>query len=361
MKLLNLVLFAVGVSLAAVIAGPSAALLLAVFLMGGLLMQITGERQARLCATLTLSEILNDVLQSFKTRLPSLRYFAKDFSAARAKYGQTIIAHLPTLPTAFAHVAASGYSNNAQAARDLLTDVEITMNQWTDVPIKLGHADVEQDRSQNYMKTIGNAGYVLAKTVVDFALTKVTAANFSQKTTQSAVTTTKDTLNTIREAMNNRDAGTPRFGLINSAVFSALDNDARISSGDYYGQRLGADPFGRLFNLTGFSEIQEYPDFPTNAQNLSGVFFDERAIGIATRLPEDSTALARSMGLPITYKEEVIQDPETGLTIVGFAWIDTNTHDIYVVPSVMYGAVAGSQGGAAGAKTDYAGHRLVTA
>lgn len=311
-------------------------------------------------ATLTVSEILSDVLKAFTQRVPALKYFATDMSAEQVKFGQAIIAHLPTIPTAYNHTAASGYNNNAQSARDLLVDVSITMDGWKDVPIKIQVADATQDRSQNYLKTISNSGYVLGKAVVDYALTKILAANFSQSTTESISNTGKETLNKVRVAMNSRAAGTPRNMLVNSDFFSALDNDSRISSGDYYGQRVMGDPYGRLLNCGGFSEILEYPDFPSNSQNLSAFGFDERAIGIATRLPMDSTDLAGQLGLPVTYKREVVQDPQTGLAIAGFGWIDPNTHYIYVTSTVMFGAVAGSQGGSAGDKTDYAGHRVVT-
>jgi hypothetical protein len=350
MKFLNPILFLLAATCVAATGASAQGALLLLFVLGALLMQITGERRGRCAATLTVSEILSDVLMAFKTRVPALDWFAHDFSAEQVKYGQAIIAHLPTLPTAYAHVAANGYNNNAQNARDLLTDVSITMDQWTDVPIKILAADASQDRSQNYLKTISNAGYVLGKTVVDFALGKVLAANFSELTTETIANTNRDTLGKVRLAMNARDAGTPRYMLCNSDFFNALDNDPRIGSKDYHGQLTEEDPFGRLLGVAGFKEIREYPDFPANAENLSAFGFDERAIGIATRLPKDSTDLARQMGLPVTYSAEVIQDPETGLALIGFGWIDSNTHNIYVTASVMYGAVAGNQGGAAGAR-----------
>ncbi len=312
-------------------------------------------------ATLTVSEILSDVLTSFLQRVPSLKFFATDFSSDRVQFGQTIIAHLPTVPTAYDHVAATGYSANAQSARSLLADVPIVIDGWKDVPIKIAADDASQDRSQNYLKTISNSGYVLGKAVVDYALGKVLATNFTQSTTETISNTTKDTLGKVRVALNGKKASTPRNMLCSSDFFSALDNDSRIASGDYYGQRVGADPFGRLINCSGFSEIQEYPEFPANGQNLSAFGFDERAIGIATRLPMDSTDIARSLGIPVTYKAEMVQDPQTGLALVGFSWIDQNDHTIYVTTSVMFGAVAGAQAGGAGVKLDYAGHRVVTA
>lgn len=327
------------------------------FVIGNLL----APQTANLCVTLTVSEILSDVIDAFKTRVPALNYFSSDFSSEQVQFGQTIIAHLPSLPTAYAHVAASGYSANAQSARSLLTDVPIVINQWTDVPIKIAHDDATQDRSKNYLKTIGNAGYVLGKTVCDFALGKALAANFSEKTVEPTGNWNRDLLNRVRQAMNLKQAGTPRYAVISSAGFTSLDNDPRIASKDYHGQQAEADPFGRLRNVAGFSEVLEYPAFPDNSENLAGFAFDSRAISIATRLPKDSTELARQLNIPVTYKTEMITDPATGLSIFGVGWIDPNTHIIYVTASVMYGAVAGSQAGSTGALTDYAGHRITTA
>lgn len=327
------------------------------FFAGNLLARPSGNLYA---GTLTVSEILTDILQAFKTQLPALHFFSTDFSKEQVKFGQQIIAHLPIVPTAFDHVAANGYNSNAQNARDLLSDVAITMDQWKDVPIKIQAADASQDRNQNYLKTIGNAGYVLAKAVVDYALTKVLVANFSKVTIESIANTSKETLGKVRIGLNGVKALTPRYMLGNSDFVNALDSDPRITSRDWYGQKSDGNPYLMFQNLAGFNTVMEYPDFPATG-NLSAFGFDQRAIAVATRLPMDSTDLARQLGIPVTYTAETIQDPDTGLAIVAFSWIDPNTHYIYITASVMYGAVAGSQGGAAGAKTDYAGWRVVTA
>lgn len=312
-------------------------------------------------ATLTVSEILTDMLDAFKQEVPALNYFASDMSAEPVKYGQTVIAHIPTIPTVQTHTAASGYNANAASARDLLTDVPIVINTWKDVPIKIQAADASQDRNKNYVKTIGNSGYALGKAVVDAALATALETNFSQQTVALSADTDYATLQTIRAAMNSKKAGKPRYGIVSSATFNALEADSRIASGDYHGQQTGANPLGRLLNLAGFNEILEYPEMPDNSENLAGFFFDSRAIAIATRLPEDSVNLANEMGIPVTIKREVITDPMSGLSIAGFGYMDTNTHYIYVTASVMFGIVAGKQAGSTGTLTDYAGHLLATA
>jgi hypothetical protein len=264
------------------------------------------------------------------------------------------------VPTVYAHTAANGYNENAQNARDLLTDVPLTIDQWDHVTIKMLHDDVTEDRSKNYLKSIENAGYALGKAVVDFALGKALETNFSRQTLELADDTDLETLNDIRADMNTYKAGSTRYGLINTATMNALVGDPRIASGDYHGQMIGSDSIGRLRALAGFTEILEYPELPSNSENLAGFFFDPRAICIATRLPNDSVNLAGEMGIPITVKKEVVTDPQSGLSIAGFGWIDQNTHNIYVTATVMYGAAAGKQAGSAGTLTDYAGHLLAT-
>jgi hypothetical protein len=311
-------------------------------------------------ATLTVSRVVTDMVDAFKTQVPALNYFTSDMTAEQVKFGQQIIAHIPTVPTTYAHTASTGYAENAQSARDLLTDVPVTIDQWRHVTIKLLTADVAQDQSQNYLKTIANAGYALGKYVVDYALSKALETNFSQQSLELTDDTDFETLQDIRGDMNGVDAGSPRYGLVNTATFNALETDARVSSRDFYGQRTEANPWGKLVGVSGFNEIIEYPDLPTNSENMAGFFFDSRAITIATRLPNDSVDLAGQMGIPVPLKREVITDPGSGLTLAGFGWLDQVTHNLYVTVSVMFGASAGKQAGSAGTLTDYAGHLLAT-
>lgn len=311
--------------------------------------------------TLTVSRILSDLVDAFKQEVPGLSFFATDMSGEQVKKGQQIIAHIPTVPTVYDHTAANGYNENAQNARDLLTDVPVTIDQWKHVTIKMLHDDVNEDESKNYLESIKNAGYALGKACVDFALAKALETNFTNQKIELTDDTDLETLEEIRATMNIYKAGKNRNGIVNSATFRALNADPRIASGDYFGQQVGADPIGRLRAISGFGEILEYPELDDNDENLAGFFFNPRAVLIATRLPNDSVDLAGQLGIPVPMKKETITDPQSGLSIAGFGWIDQNTHNLYVTATVMYGAAAGKQAGSAGTLTDYAGHLLATA
>lgn len=315
--------------------------------------------------TLSTTKILEFVMDAFKVRLPFLiSSFSTDFSAERAKFNQTVNARIAGLPTVQDYDAAgSGYKNNAADAKSLLTDVPVTINQHKHVPIELKFLDEASTVNQINLleEATMNCGYVLAKSIADYCLGLVAAANFSEATTATAVNSDLDVLGQIRVAMNSRGANTMgRFGIVNSAVMSALNSDSRIASGDYHGQRINGEALGRLSAIEGFGSIWEYPDLPS-AGNLSGFFGCKESVILATRVPNDTNEVAQAMGIPQIASFETLTDPDTGLTLLGIQWVEQGTFNVYCTVAVMYGAVAGKQGGADGSLTDYAGHRLVTA
>lgn len=315
--------------------------------------------------TLSTAQILELVMDAFKVRLPFLMSgFATDFSAERAKLNQTVYARIASLPSVQDYNATTGYKANAAESKSLLNDVPVTINQHKHVPIKLDFLDAASTVQQINLleEATMNCGYVLAKSIADYALSLVLAANFSQSSTYIVANSDKDMLEAVRVAMNGVGANTMgRFGIVNSNVFSTLDADSRISSGDYHGQRVGDEALGHLTGIQGFSNIWEYPSMPGNSENLTAFFGTKESILVATRLPNDTAEIARAAGIPQIASFETMTDEDTGLSLLGIKWIEQGTFDVYTTVAVMYGAVAGSQGGADGALTDYAGHRIVTA
>lgn len=315
--------------------------------------------------TLSTGQILDLVMDAFKVRLPFLTAaFATDFSNEQAKLNQTVIAHIAGLPTVRDYDANTGYKANAAEASSLLNDVPVVINRHKHVPIKLDFLDANSAVKQLNLleEATMNCGYALAKSMADYCLSLVVDANFSQKTTLTVANSDLDALTAIREEMNARGANTMgRFGIVGSGVMTTLTTDSRIASGDYHGQRIGAEALGHLQGIQGFANIWEYPDLPANAENLTGFFGTRESVLLATRVPKDVTEIAKAAGIPMVASFETLTDEDTGLTLLGIKWVEQGTFDVYCTVAVMYGAVAGSQGGADGALTDYAGHRLVTA
>lgn len=352
--------------------GVLAALLVAVY---GAMMILTVKngfpayrhtRRAMQCgATLTVTEILADTMEAFKLQLPMLSSFSSRFTSKKVVKDGTLIGHIRTLPTASTYDAnAGGYKNGATSAANLLTDISITVDQHPHVPIKVTNLSNIAAQKSVYQDNIRDAAYVLAKAVLDNVLGKFVAAVFSERTIQAVADSDSDTLGAIRKKMNIKNGGgIPRAAIVNSDVFDVLDSDTRIISRDVYGQATGGLPLGHLKNVKGFSDIWEYPGLPTNGENLTGVFFDPRAVALVTGLPNHNFDLARELGLPQVMRDEVLTDPDTGLSFMGLLWQEQGTGDIYMTVTLLFGAAAGKllDGNAAGIATDYAGHRLVTA
>lgn len=313
--------------------------------------------------TLTTGQILELVIDAFKTRLPFLMSsFAIDMSDERAKFNEEINARIVGLPTVQDYDASTGYKANAAESKSLLNDVPVTMNRHKHVPIKLDFLDqASTNKAINLIdEATMNAGFALAKSVADYCLSLALAANFSQSSEFALADSDRDMLTNIREDLNGVGCNPMgRFGIVNSAVMSALTGDSRIASDDYHGQRIEGEGFGRLINIEGFGNIWEYPDMPANGEDLTGLFGSKESIVCATRLPKDNLDVAKRLGIPQIASSEVMTDEDTGLSLLGIKWIEPGTFDIYTTVAIMYGAAAGKQGGDAGTMTDYAGHRLV--
>lgn len=315
--------------------------------------------------TLQTTEILDLVMDAFKVRLPFLvSAFSTDFTDQRVNLNQTVNARIASLPTVQSYNASTGYEANAAESESLLDDVPVTIDQHKHVPIKLDFLkEAESVRQINLLEEATmNCGYVLAKSIADYCLGLVTAANFSETSTVTHANSDLDMLADVRKDMNAKGANTVgRFGIVNSDVMNTLTTDSRVASGDYHGQRINGEALGNLQAIQGFGNVWEYPDMPDNGENLSSFFGTKESVILATRVPNDTNEVAQSMGIPQIASFETMTDEDTGLTLLGIKWIKQGTFDVYCTVAVMYGAVAGKQGGSAGEKTDYAGHRIVTA
>lgn len=309
-------------------------------------------------ATLTPTIILQRVIQQVRVEAPMLSYFAGGFTTQRVRLGQTAIAHIVSSPSAdIIDVADPPADRNLMGGddtKDLLEDVEITVDKEVRVRLSLSRINALMDNKQALAEIFSNAAAAVAKGIVDHILSKVTAANFANVTTETAVNSDIDTLDEIRAEMNGRGVGKQRFGLINSDVASTLTRDPRVSSDDYEGSRLGGDPYATFTNLQGCRQISEYPDFPANAENLSGFVFDKSGVQYVTTIPDDAGKTAETLGIPKVLKYDAVRDPATGLTLQSVMGMDQNTEEIFMVIRLLVGSKLG------GAELGDRGQRLRT-
>lgn len=315
-------------------------------------------------ATLSATEILQDTLDAFKIRFPMLTGgagFTTDFSGSQARKDDIVMAHIRTLPGAESYDSSTGYKANADEASALLTDIPVTLNQHKHVPVKVDHLDVLASRKDIYRGAIADMAFVLGKAVVDFALSKVVAANFSYGANKTIANTSKADVDDATKKLNTNGASpTGRFGIVTSDFYNALEQDVRISSGDYHGQIRTGNAYGQLNNVAGFESIYEYPDLQTAAGESINAFFAARqAVCVVSRVPRDPSDAAAAMGIPTIASFDTVTDPNSGLTLFGIKWMEAGTFDAYLTVALLYGATAGKNAGSAGTIVDKAGYRIV--
>lgn len=311
-------------------------------------------------ATLSVNEILGLTLEAFKVRFPMINMWTNDFSSGTAKLNDVITAHVAGLPGIESYDSSTGYEANADEASTLITDVPVTLDRLRHVPVKVDYLDQLSSKKDLFKEAISNQAFVLGKSVVDYVLSLVLAANFTYSKTAPAPT--KQDIDSICGTLNtNGNPPIGRNGIVNTLAYNSLESDARIASKDYKGQMRGNSGYGQIQNVSGFDNIWEYPDLPTNSENLNGFFGTKNAAVIASRVPQDPTQLATSMGIPAIANFATITDPDSGLTFFGIQWMKAGLFDVYVTVALLYGAKAGTQGGSANAITDKAGVRMVTA
>lgn len=221
------------------------------------------QMDGRLCATLTSTEILMDVIKAFKKSVPGLHRMGTDFQPKELKLNQQYIAHIPSMPTV--EDVTTTYAVTGQTGRSLLTDVAITVDKRKGVLIKWEELYAIQDQKNRYAEVIGLAGFALAKNFIDDLLSGVNARNFSQASVFAEADCDYDMLTDVCGDMNGVGAfPTGRIMLVNTPVANTLGGDSRIISKDYYGQQPDGNALRRFRGVGGFSEVLEYADFPLN-------------------------------------------------------------------------------------------------
>lgn len=92
----------------------------------------------------------------------------------------------------------------------------------------------------------------------------------------------------------------------------------------------------------------------TGYENVTGIFFESRAIALRAGIPSKSSELAAAMGIPQTMAMDTLTDPDSGLSLAFLRWMNTGTMDLYATVASIWGSAVGRQAGAAGAITDKA-------
>lgn len=315
--------------------------------------------------TLSVPEILQDVMQAFRLETPELfgtEGFGTDFSSTTSVLGDKITAHIDILPVSanYDPTPGVGFYSGVQNVETIIADVPVTLSQFKHVPVRVKWLTQLSSKIPLYKRAVSNIGYVLGKLVVDAALAQCTQNNFSNKVIINPANVSLDSMEQLRSQLNTQKAlNRPRWGLMNTTFAGALQNDDRVKSSLFYGALNGNEGFRMFRNLAGFTWAKEYPDLNLVGNNVQAFFGDPRSIVVATRRPDFSNAAAQ-LGCPEVMRFFPLSDTESGINATGVMWQEPGTGDVIVSVGLLFGVSAGNQGGAAGTITDNAGVVVTT-
>lgn len=274
----------------------------------------TPKLTPNLCLTLTSTEILAEIIEAFKKSFPMFHRMGISFSPTSLKLNKTYIAHIPSIPSV--EDVSTTYNTTGNNARGLLTDLPITIDAHKAVHLYWEHFALIKDDKARYQEVVDLAAFALAKAVIDNLMAAVTTHNFSVAKTYAAADFDLDALiDSTGTGNTNGMIPTGRMLIVNTACANALSLDTRITSRDYTGQMILGNALRRWANVGGWSEIIEYPDFPTNNGTAltgvtganSGDLFTKAAHGLVTGDPVIITFASGFTGLTSGTKYYVIK------------------------------------------------------
>jgi hypothetical protein len=151
------------------------------------------------------------------------------------------------------------------------------------------------------------------KDILGYAISQ----DFSNGVTQIAADANYDTLDDATATLNGLGALTPRFFVGNTPLVRSIAKDSRVMSGDYHAQLQDADPYTRLLNLAGFTEVREFPNFPSNP-----------VVGTFTAATSDVLTVTPKQGVPPLNNGDKVRVTNVGGALPAGLTVDT---DYYVI------------------------------
>jgi hypothetical protein len=317
---------------------------------------------ARLCAvTLSVPEILKDVLSAFKLETPELFQpggFSTDFSSNSAVLGDKITAKISHVPIVGDYDENDGgFEAAAQDVTTLIEDIPIILDGFKAVTVEIGWLTSLATKDVNLAKAAtDNLGYALGKYVVDTILNSA-VVGVSNSVPLIPNLANLDSFENLRDQLNSQkvyEGG--RFCFVNTAIASALGADDRVRSELFYGQKNGETGLRRWKDIAGFKWIREYPDlFAGQAGNLGGLAGDRRLACVAIRKMLGLNNLLDELRAPKVMDFHNLRDEQSGAELLGISWQQSGTGKVFFSAAVLFGFAVGNRAGAPLTGTDAAG------
>ena len=226
-------------------------------------------------ATLIVPILTGKVMEAFKFKVPALDFFSTDLGKTNGqfvqpvKFGQQVISQLAQVPSVSEYTPGTALAQSTQSAKDLVTDLKVTIDRARAVHLRLPSQDIQQLLVMPaFIQALAEAGMALGRDVVSIAVAAANTPNLSNQQVVASANTDLDTLEQARVQLNQQKALTPRYVLASTDFLSKIMSDPRVMNKQFYDQRTNEDPYTSLVNLKGFTEVCEMPNFPTGNQAL---------------------------------------------------------------------------------------------
>jgi hypothetical protein len=283
--------------------------------------------------TLNGTLIAQRALRTLLAAFPMIGKVARNFdSEGKVKFGQQLIAHLPT---AAAPAADYNVDNGYVATGRTQVNIPVTLNNHVHHTYEVN----DQERSSTAVNLIERFAVTAAYSIglrfyADFfaLIKKANFGNGGQNTVIVSQGFSRDNLVDMGVALNIRNVlPIERFAVLNPYYAGALFKDRAVISRDYVdGRPAVTAQLGIVHNF----DCSEYSALPDNAEGLGGIAGSPEAFGIVTALPE-----------PPDVKEggqmTVVTEPESGLSLLMRQWYDWNAGKEKRTYTLMYGVAVG--------------------
>lgn len=278
--------------------------------------------------------VVQRTLELLKFEFPMLSRITTDFSGENAYFNQEINTRIVSVPSVVAYHTTNGYV----ATSTTTTDVPVTIDTHSSVPITFNANVLASTARQLFGEQLPAMHYALGKAMVDALLALIVAGTYTNTAvTEAEVDFDRGTVIDLGTSLTT--AGVPMMGrtlLLNSAYYGKLLEDTVIANLGA-SQQAGIITGNRLPQVHGFDVI-EVPNLPSTG-NLTGFAHSKSALVIAARVPNDpSTVLPGVTGGGVT---RVITNPDTGLSVLMIQNVDLRLGHASVILAWMYGVAAG--------------------
>lgn len=285
--------------------------------------------------TLSGTLVTQRTLELLKLTFPALGSISTDFSDEQVKYGQTVQSRIVTIPAVQTYDVDTGWADSDA----VMTDVPVTINRQKGVPITLNSQTLGSTARQLFDEVAPAQAYALAKEMMDFVYSLITAANFTEAAINAALIDfgrpTVIDIGVAQDVNGVPDGPMNRSLLLNGQYFGQLKKDTAIVTLAAH-QKAEIIEQGVLPDVEGYKVIKAV-NLPV-AENLKGFALSKSALVLSTRLDNDYTqALPGASNGSV----QVVTNPDLGISVMQVQYVNHQRATATQRISFMYGAAKG--------------------